>query len=39
VKARIRIEPWQGVEKGRASTPALILFIALPESEDKSDPG
>jgi hypothetical protein len=38
VKARDRIEPWQGVQ-GRAFTPALILFIALPEGENKTDPG
>jgi hypothetical protein len=25
--------------KGRTFTPALILFIALPEGDDKTDPG
>jgi hypothetical protein len=39
VKARDPIEPWQDVERARAFTPALILFIALPEGEDKTDPG
>jgi len=38
VKARYPIEPWRGVQE-RAFTPALILFIALPEAEDKTDPG
>jgi hypothetical protein len=38
VKARVPIEPWQAL-KGRALTPALILFIAMAEGEDKSDPG
>lgn len=36
---RTRIEAWQGVEKEWAFTPALILFIALPEAEDKTEPG
>jgi hypothetical protein len=38
VKARDPIEPWQGVERV-PFTPALILFIALPEDDDKFDPG
>jgi hypothetical protein len=37
VKSRDQIEPWRGVQE-RAFTPALILFIALPESENKTDP-
>lgn len=28
-----------GRGQGQAFTPALILFIALPEVEDKTDPG
>jgi len=37
VKSRNQIEPGRGVQE-RAFTPALILFIALPESENKIDP-
>jgi hypothetical protein len=37
VKSRNQIEPWRGVQE-RAFTPALILFIALPENENKTDP-
>ena len=29
----------QGIVQRRAFTSAVILFIALPEPEDKSDPG
>jgi hypothetical protein len=39
VKARDPIRTLAGRWKGRAFTPALILFIVLPESEDKTDPG
>jgi hypothetical protein len=38
VKSRNQIEPWRGVQE-RAFTPALILYIALPEGEDETDPG
>jgi len=39
VKARSDSNPWHGDEKGRAFTPTLILFIALPEGEGKPDLG
>ena len=32
------IESWQG-RSWRAFTPAVILFIALPEAKDNIDPG
>jgi len=38
VKAGPQIETWQG-RSAAAFTPAVILFIALPEAEDKADPG
>jgi hypothetical protein len=38
VKAEPQIETWQG-RSAAAFTPAVILFIALPEAEDKADPG
>jgi hypothetical protein len=38
VKAGPQIEAWQG-RSAAAFTPAVILFIALPEAEDKADPG
>ena len=34
-----QIATFQGIGQRRAFTPAVILFIALPESEDKYDPG
>jgi hypothetical protein len=37
VKAGPQIETWQG-RSAAAFTPAVILFIALPEAEDKADP-
>ena len=39
VKALHRSELLAGDGQRRAFTPAVILFIALPEPEDKSDPG
>jgi hypothetical protein len=38
VKAGLRSKLWQG-RSAAAFTPAVILFIALPEAEDKTDPG
>jgi hypothetical protein len=38
VKAGPQIETWQR-RSAAAFTPAVILFIALPEAEDKADPG
>jgi hypothetical protein len=38
VKAVHKIETWQE-RSAAAFTPAVILFIALPEAEDKIDPG
>ena len=38
VKAGPQIETWQG-RSVAAFTPAVILFIALPEAEDKTAPG
>jgi hypothetical protein len=38
VKAGPQIETWQG-RSAAAFTPAVILFIALPEGKDNSDPG
>jgi len=38
VKANTQIETWQR-RSAAAFTPAVILFIALPEAEDKFDPG
>jgi hypothetical protein len=38
VKSRDLVEPWRGAQ-GRAFTPALILFISLPENENNADPG
>ena len=38
VKAGPQIETWQG-RSAAAFTPAVILFIALPEAEDNIDPG
>ena len=37
-EVRDQIEPWRGGQ-GRDFTPALILFIALPENENNADPG
>jgi len=34
-----RSKPWQGDGHRRAFTPALILFISLPEGKDNIDPG
>ena len=34
-----RIATFEGIGQRRAFTPAVILFIALPESQDKFDPG
>ena len=34
-----QIETWQGDGQRRAFTPAVILFIALPEAKDNIDPG
>jgi hypothetical protein len=39
VKARQQIETLAGNGQRRAFTPAVILFIALPEAEDKTPPG
>jgi hypothetical protein len=39
VKARQQIETLAGNGQWRAFTPAVILFIALPEAEDKTPPG
>jgi hypothetical protein len=39
VKALLRSELLPRLGQRRAFTPAVILFIALPEPEDKSDPG
>jgi hypothetical protein len=39
VKARQQIETLAGNGQRRAFTPAVILFIALPETEDKTPPG
>jgi hypothetical protein len=39
VKARQQIETLGGNGQRRAFTPAVILFIALPEAEDKTPPG
>jgi hypothetical protein len=38
VKAGPQIETWQG-RSAAAFTPAVILFIALPEVKDNIDPG
>jgi hypothetical protein len=38
VKAGPQIETWQR-RSAAAFTPAVILFIALPELEDKPEPG
>jgi hypothetical protein len=38
VKAGPQIEAWQG-RSAAAFTPAVILFIALPEAEDNIEPG
>jgi hypothetical protein len=38
VKAGPQIETWQR-RSAAAFTPAVILFIALPEAKDKIDPG
>ena len=38
VKAGPQIETWQG-RSAAAFTPAVILFIALPEAEDNIEPG
>jgi hypothetical protein len=38
VKAGPQIETWQG-RSAAALTPAVILFIALPEAEDNIEPG
>jgi hypothetical protein len=38
VKAGPQIETWQG-RSAAAFTPAVILFIALPEAKDNIDPG
>jgi hypothetical protein len=38
VKAGPEIETWQG-RSAAAFTPAVILFIALPEAKDNIDPG
>jgi hypothetical protein len=38
VKAGPQIETWQG-RSVAAFTPAVILFIALPEAEDNIEPG
>jgi hypothetical protein len=38
VKAGLRSKLWQG-RSAAAFTPAVILFIALPNAEDKTDPG
>jgi hypothetical protein len=38
VKAGPQIESWQG-RSAAALTPAVILFIALPEVKDNIDPG
>ena len=34
-----RSKLWQGTGQRRAFTPAVILFIALPEAKDNIDPG
>jgi len=39
VKARQQIETLTGNGQRRAFTPAVILFIALLEAEDKTPPG
>ncbi len=39
VKALLRSELLPRLGQRRAFTPAVILFIALPKPEDKSDPG
>jgi hypothetical protein len=39
VKARQQIETLAGNGQRRAFTPAVILFITLPEAEDKTPPG
>jgi hypothetical protein len=38
VKAGPQIETWQG-RSVAAFTPAVIIFIALPETENKTEPG
>ena len=38
VKAGPQIETWQG-RSAAAFTPAVIIFIALPEAKDNIDPG
>ena len=38
MKAGPQIETWQG-RSAAAFTPAVILFIALPEAEDNIEPG
>jgi hypothetical protein len=39
VKARQQIETLTGNGHRRAFTPAVILFIALPEAKDNIEPG
>jgi len=39
VKARQQIETLAGNGHRRAFTPAVILFIALPEAKDNIEPG
>jgi len=38
VKAGPQIETWQG-RSAAAFTPAVIIFIALPEAKDNAEPG
>jgi hypothetical protein len=38
VKAGPQIETWQG-RSAAAFTPAAIIFISLPETENKTEPG
>jgi len=39
VKGRQQIESFPGESQRRAFTPAVILFIALPETQDNPEPG
>jgi hypothetical protein len=39
VKARQQIESFPGERQRRAFTPAVILFIALQETQDNREPG
>jgi hypothetical protein len=39
VKARQQIESFPGERQRQAFTPAVILFIALPETQDNLEPG